>query len=155
MGDELVNSRAPRKTYTEVFYEAFPYYLSIGMTYAQFWEMDATLVRYYRQADALRLERKNLELWLQGRYVYDAVCCASPLLQAFAQKGTKALPYTKEPYPLTGSPEKKRAVQEKKDKAVMEKGLSFMNAFVKAQTVRRETEAVSGDGRRAGNTDTG
>lgn len=138
-----------------MFDEAFPYYLSIGMTYAQFWEMDPALVRYYRQADALRLERKNLELWLQGRYVYDAVCCASPLLQAFAEKGTKALPYTKEPYPLTGSPEKKEAVQEKKDKAVMEKGLSFMNAFMQAQKDRRKKEAGGGDSRRAGNTNSG
>lgn len=138
-----------------MFYEAFPYYLSIGMTYAQFWEMDPALVRHYRQADALRLERKNLELWLQGRYVYDAVCCASPLLQAFAEKGTKALPYTKEPYPLTGSPEKKKAVQEKKDKAVMEKGLSFMNAFMQAQKDRRKKEAGGGDSRRAGNTNSG
>ena len=46
-------------TYTEKFYELFPYYLSIGMTYEQFWEGDASLPKYYRRAEEIRNERKS------------------------------------------------------------------------------------------------
>ena len=79
----------PFSTYTERFYEQFPYYLSIGMTPDQYWDGDPALVKYYRKADELKWERKNQELWLQGMYFYEAICDASPVLHAFAKKGTK------------------------------------------------------------------
>ena len=52
---------------------SFPFYLSIGMTYEQFWENDPSLAKYYREADKLRNERKNTDAWIQGMYIYDAV----------------------------------------------------------------------------------
>lgn len=94
-------SFAPVKTYTEQFYEVFPYYLSIGMTADEFWNQDCTLTKYYRKAHAMQLDRKNEELWLQGMYIYEALCDASPLLHAFAKQGTKPLPYPNEPFPRT------------------------------------------------------
>ena len=88
-------------TYTEQFYEMFPYYLSIGMTPEQYWDGDPMLAKYYRQADELRNERKNQELWLQGLYVYEALCDVAPIMHAMAKKGTKAQPYPERPYSLT------------------------------------------------------
>lgn len=78
----------------------FPYYLTAGMTERQYWDGDCTLVRAFRKADKLRLERRNQELWIQGMYIYEAFGNVSPLLHAFAKKGTKALPYRAEPYPI-------------------------------------------------------
>ena len=37
--------RIPEKTYTEEFYEAFPFYLSIGMTADEFWNQDCLLTK--------------------------------------------------------------------------------------------------------------
>lgn len=68
------------------------------MTYDLFWNSDCTLVRAYRKADKLRLERKNEEFWLQGMYIYEALCDVSPILRAFAKNGTRAYLYAKEPY---------------------------------------------------------
>ena len=87
-------------TYTEKFYELFPYYLAIGMTPEQYWDGDCTLTKYYLKAEEIRTEKRNQELWLQGMYVYEAICDASPVLHAFAKKGTKPIPYSAKPYPL-------------------------------------------------------
>lgn len=35
-------------------------------------------------------------MWLQGMYIYDAISRLSPILRAFAKKGTKAQPYADE-----------------------------------------------------------
>lgn len=102
MGGELVNS-ASLLTYTEQFYNHFPFYLSIGMTYDQFWNDDCELVVYYRKANELRKARKNQELWLQGMYIYEALCCVSPVLHAFAKSGTKPLPYPDKPYAISSN----------------------------------------------------
>ena len=71
------------------------------MTYDQYWNDDCELVVYYRKASELRKARKNQELWLQGMYIYEELCCVSPVLHAFAKPGTKPLPYPEKPYPLT------------------------------------------------------
>lgn len=86
--------------YSRQFEEVFPWYLSIGMTPAQFWEEDCQLARYYREAERCREEQYNRRAHLQGLYIYEALCDVSPLLAAFAEKGTKAHPYPEKPYEL-------------------------------------------------------
>ena len=76
--------------------------MSIGMTYDEFWEQDVRLVEVYRKADELREKRRNRELWMQGMYIYEALCDASPLFRFSMKKGSiKPEPYVKEPYPIT------------------------------------------------------
>ena len=122
------NGSPPIFTYTERFYEQFPYYLSIGMTAEQYWDADPALAKYYRRADEMRLERKNQELWLQGMYIYEAICDASPILHSFAKKGTKPHPYTDKPYSLTDKQRKQETIN--KEKVVHDKGKKFMEAFM-------------------------
>ena len=114
-------------TYTEKFYELFPYYLSIGMTPEQYWDGDSALVKYYRKAEELRIEKRNQELWLQGMYIYEALCDVSPVLQAFAKKGTKPNPYSTKPYPLNEKQTKRD--EEEKQRKLAEKGKRFMEAM--------------------------
>ena len=76
--------------------------MSIGMSYDEFWNQDVSMVKAYRQANELRDKRRNYELWLQGMYIYEALCDASPLFRFSMKKGTvKPEPYVKEPYPIT------------------------------------------------------
>lgn len=109
-GGKSGNGFAPR-SYTEQFYDVFPFYLSIGMTCEQFWDGDCLLVKYYREAHRLRQQRRNGELWVQGAYIYEALADVSPVLHAFAKKGAKPLPYVSEPFPLT-----RRDVIEKRER---------------------------------------
>lgn len=91
--------------------------MSIGMTYDEFWNQDVGLTEVYREANELRDKRRNQELWLQGMYIYEALCDASPLFRFSMKKGTvKPEPYVKEPYPITASEVKARKEQEARQK---------------------------------------
>ena len=127
---------SPSFTYTEKFYELFPYYLSIGMTPEQYWEGDCTLVKYYRKAEELRNDKRNQELWLQGMYIYEAICDVAPILHAFAKKGTKPTPYSDKPYPLNDKQTKRD--EEEKQRRLTEKGKRFMEAM--AASVNKKFE---------------
>ena len=113
-------------SYTAAFYEHFPYYLLIGMTPEQYWDGDSTLAKYYRKADELRRKRRNEELWLQGMYIYEALCDVSPVMNAFAKRGTKPRPYADHPYALTVKDrDDERILLEKKER---EKARRYMEA---------------------------
>ena len=119
-------------SYTTKFYEVFPYYLSIGMSPEQYWDGDPMLVKYYRRADEINRARRNQELWLQGMYIYEALCDVSPVLNAFAKKGTKPNPYTDHPYPISAKDrdaEKKLQEQREREKArrYMESKMARLN----------------------------
>ena len=130
------NFPAPLCRYEDTFWQKFPYYLSIGMTEEQYWDGDCALPKYYRQAEELRRERTNQEAWVQGMYVYDAISRISPILHAFAKKGTKAKPYVEEPYPVS----KKTASDSKakKEKMKSQKGLRYMEALMRENNKRFE-----------------
>ena len=115
-------------TYTQTFEKMFPYYLSIGMTETQYWDGDATLVKAYRKAEEITVEKQNFQMWLQGRYFYDALCAVSPIFHAFAKKGTKPQPYRDEPYPITQANIEK--TKEKKEKSEYNKNKVFMETFM-------------------------
>ena len=74
--------------------------MSFGMTYDEYWDGDVRAHRMFREAFRLKRKERNFEMWLQGRYFYDALCAASPILKSFS-KAKKPLDYTKEPYDLT------------------------------------------------------
>ena len=98
------------------------------MSERQYWDEDSTLVTAYRKADEIRMNRRNQEMWLQGAYIYDALCRMSPVLHAFAKKGTKPAPYPSEPYALT---EKQIELKEEEHaKGVYGKGKKMMEGFM-------------------------
>lgn len=102
-------------TFTKIFEEAFPIFLVMGMTYEQFWEGEASLVRAYRKADNIRRKRMNEELWLSGIYVAEAL--TSTVGNMFS-KGNKHN-YPSEPFPLTEDEILER--KEREHKARMER----------------------------------
>lgn len=97
----------------EIFNEAFPYYLSIGMSYDLYWDGRPELVIPYRKADVLRQKRENNNAWLQGAYFRLAV------LSSLDKKAK----YPKQPIEIAAQQEVKRngltAKQEKAKAAMM------------------------------------
>lgn len=116
----------------------FPYYLAIGMTEEQYWDRDCTLAADYRKADELRRDRLNQEAWLQGAYFYEALARISPILHAFAKKGTKPQPYLEQPLSLTEEQERRK--QEEQEKKIYNKGLALMQGFMAQNNKRFTTE---------------
>ena len=106
------------------------------MTYDQFWNDDPMLASYYRKATELKVERKNQELWLQGLYIYEALCDVAPIMNAMAKKGTKARPYPEQPYSITEKQRRKEI--EEKERAIAMKGKRFMEQLMKANNKQFE-----------------
>lgn len=93
--------------------------MSIGMTYEQFWEGNPQMVKYYREAEELKVRRQNQQLWLQGYYVYNAIGAFVEILPAFPKKGAKVQPYLQEPLSLTEA--ERRQKEEERMKQKMER----------------------------------
>ena len=96
------------------------------------------LAKYYRKADEITQARRNQELWLQGMYIYEALCDVSPVLNAFAKKGTKPNPYTDHPYALSS---KDRAAEKKlKEQREREKARRYMESKMATLNKRFESK---------------
>ena len=85
MGGELVISLSPTdetqkkpQSMTELFWEAYPAYLTMGMPSEEYWHGDARACRAYRKARKENIKLQDELLWRQGLYVYHALCCVAP-----------------------------------------------------------------------------
>lgn len=126
MGSSEVNTSL---SYTDVFKKVFPLYLSYGMTYEQFWEGEPSLTVDYREAHKIMQKRHNLNAWLQGYYVYNAIGAFAEILPAFPKKGAKIQPYMEEPLAITDEEIAERT--ERKQREKMERIKQRMMGWVK------------------------
>lgn len=85
---------------TELFAQAFPYYLSIGCSYHEFFECPAWVAASYRIAYDEKFEQRNYQMWLQGLYFQDAVSSALAMA-LWNKKGKKPAGYMEHPIPIT------------------------------------------------------
>ena len=125
MGSELLT----QPTHTQVFEDACPFYLAIGMSFREYWEGDASLPRYFRKAYRIKQDEMNNNAWLQGVYIYDAISTAMHNALRDPKK-SRAKEYAKQPYNFR---HKEKTEQEKaKDVATeREKAASWMANFVR------------------------
>ena len=99
-------------SFSDLFDEACPLYMAMGMTYAEFWYDDPKIAVAYRKADAIRRKRRNEELWLEGVYTAEAL---SATVGNMFSKGAKH-PYPSEPFPITAAEQEERREREEKAK---------------------------------------
>lgn len=120
------------------------------MTYDQFWNQDVELVRAYREANKIRRDLKNQDMWMQGAYIYEAILDAAPVLRfSFSKKPPKPIPYREQPFELrTGqrkpeeSGKKQLTQQEKSDK----KAKAMMEMFMVSINKKFEKKGGEGNG---------
>ena len=132
MGPELLEGEPTHnKTNTQVFEENFPFYLAIGMSYAEYWEGDPVLTQYYRKAYRIKQEERNNDAWLQGLYIYDAVSTAlHNALRGMGKQKPPAKDYAKQPYDFKGKT-KSEAEKAKEVEIEQEKAAAWMESFVR------------------------
>lgn len=118
---------SPPLRYGEKFEELCGYYMSLGMSYHDYWDGDNLMPKFYRQKYEYDKERRNYELWLQGAYLYEAVLDASPALNPLSKKN-KPFPYRSTPIPITEGESKYKKEMEKKKK--LENGKQAMRAMM-------------------------
>ena len=90
-------------------------YLVMGMSYELFWEGEPSLAVAYRHADEMNRRRQNQQLWLNGRYMVEAL---SATVGNMFSKGSK-YEYPSEPLPITAAEVEER--KERAQKARMER----------------------------------
>jgi hypothetical protein len=114
------------------FEELCPFYMSIGMSYKEFWEGDVTLTKVYLASYKIKEKREygtmKWQNWEQGLYIYEALCDVSPILRAFS-KSKKPLPYPERPYGMEGD-EKKKKEEKSKKKQEKQKELELYRAQI-------------------------
>lgn len=89
----------------------FPYYLSLGCSYNEFWNESAWIAAAYFDAEIYRREQQNNDMWLQGLYFSSAI--NSALAMAFwNKKGKKPDGYLQ--YPFAFTEREKAAEKERK-----------------------------------------
>lgn len=91
-------SKVESTSLAKLFEEQCPIYMSYGMSYDEFWFGDPYRTQFYRDAHNIKVKQRDEEMWVQGMYIYEALCKVSPILHAFSKKGTKPLPFSDKPY---------------------------------------------------------
>ena len=117
------------------------------MTYDQFWNQDVELVKAYREADKIKRDLKNQDMWMQGAYYYEALLDAAPVLRfSLSKKPPKPIPYRDQPIDIhTGArkqEEKPLSVEEKSDK----KAKAMMEMFMVSINKKFEKKGGEGNG---------
>lgn len=110
------------------------------MTYEQYMFGDVELAVFYRKKHEIEEQQFNFHAWLQGMYVYEAIADVSPVLHAFAPKGTTVAPYSSEPYAITE--EQARLKAEKQAKKRQEENFAKMDQFMTAFNQQRKNKEV-------------
>lgn len=124
----IEENKAETITLTEIFEKNCPFYMSIGMTYDEYWNQDVLMAKYFKKAHVLKLKEMDQAAWLQGVYVYEAILKVSPILHAFAKSGTKPEPYSSKPYGIFDKQEKTETEVKPEIKEDMTKKLEIEKA---------------------------
>lgn len=129
MDGAVLNEPSKQPSFSEVFREQCPIYMSFGMTYDEFWNGTPRIAEAYRKKHTLDQDRMNFELWLGGYYHYIAVGTA--LSNAFKEKGRKADDYIKEPIPIRKKTQAELdAEQERKNAELIKKLNAWQQGWV-------------------------
>lgn len=114
----------------------------MGMTYDEFWHGEPSLVKDYRKAHDMKRHEKNYELWLQGKYIFDALRCG-PLLVGFPEKGYKpprGSGYPDMPYPLSDKEAQEREIMRENENT--KRFIAQLEAESKRNLEKAKKEAV-------------
>ena len=142
VGDGGTGRPSPFLRYGDKFEELCGYYMSLGMSYHDYWDGDNCMTKYYREAEEIKKERRNSELWLQAAYIYEALLDASPVFNPLSKKN-KPFPFRSEPIPITVSGSKQS--DERKKKQRLENGKEAMRAMMAAINDRFKKKKEGGE----------
>lgn len=95
MESEGINN--PPLSLRQAFTEACPYYMALGMSFSEYWHKEPWRTLMYLKAAEIKNHTTDTNMWVQGRYIYDAICSTAPILNAFS-KEHKARPYRDKPF---------------------------------------------------------
>ena len=88
-------------SFTEYFEKVCPSFMSIGVSYEDFWNGEFEITKFALEADKITQKRKNSEAWLNSIYFFRALLDASPAFHEFSGGGERKISYyVKQPFPI-------------------------------------------------------
>ena len=81
-------------SFTEIFDSFCPYFMSIGMSYEDYWFGDPDMAKFYKEADKFRRRTRNEEMWLQGAYFARAIATSFDKKSKYPEKPFDIFPKT-------------------------------------------------------------
>lgn len=133
------------KSVVEIFDDQCAYYISLGMSYTDYWDGDPMMPRFYRKAEELKRRRENFHAWLQGAYVYEAIKDLAPAVNAFSKRSPK--PYRDTVIPIL--PVEIREFEDKKKKERYEENLARFKGLAQKLNeaiIKSQEEVADGSG---------
>ena len=124
MGDRLTEEKETKQTsltpYGDIFDEALPQYMAMGMSYDEFWNGECGTKRACRKAFEIRIETEqkiaDTNNWYLGQYIVSVLHSVPLLVAGLNVKDTSSLPkYPDKPFYMTAEEKKKEEAQQKKD----------------------------------------
>ena len=129
MGSELLE--LPKTTnFTQLFWEAYPAYITMGMPPEEYWHGDAESCVAYRKAREESMRIADIMAWRQGAYIYQALCCVAPYFNSI--KPQKPQEYIK-PFGFESSKK-----TDSTPKGEMEEAIAYMKAWADAFNAKRK-----------------
>lgn len=96
------------KSISEVLDALCVYYMMLGVPEKEFWDGDYTRLKYYVRKHNYEVEERNMNMWLQGLYNYEAFSVV--MAKAFGKGSGRNINYPDKPHRLTPlSPEEQEA----------------------------------------------
>ena len=113
-----------------------------GMTYEQYWDGDVSAHKMFKRAAKLRRKQTNEDAWLQGAYIYEALCAASSLFRGM--KPSKPHKFREEPYDIFEEDSKRREEEAARAKyeAIRDKVAAFAKAFNEKRNSKSEEVGI-------------
>ena len=139
MGDRLIKEdEKPKQTsptpYGDIFDEALPQYLAIGMPYDLYWDGEFGSKRAFREAFRIKAEREqrmaDMNNWYMGQYLISVLQSFPLLVAGLNVKRTTNLPkYPDKPFFEQAEEKKKEEVQKKKQEDQMKLAMAMFQAM--------------------------
>lgn len=95
------------------------------MDWDTFWNLNPHFLKAYVEAHRLKQRQREMEMYVQGRYVYDAVSIA--LANGFSKKNTQPVPWLEEPYRILPYTDTEKAEIAERERL---KAVAFFNSMI-------------------------
>lgn len=159
MGDRLTEEEKSEQTsqtpYGDMFDRLLPEYMSMGMTYDEYWDGEYGTKRAFRKAYRIRMENEqhiaDRNNWYMGQYIVAAIQSVPLMVPGINMKKGASLPdYPDKPFFMRYEEQKKEEVRKQHEEDQSKLAMAMFQAmtarFNKNIEKRLEREAQSGSG---------
>ena len=150
MGDRLTEEKPQTSDtpYGDTFDEFLPEYMSMGMTYDEYWDGEYGTKRACRKAYRMRIKNERLladqNNWYIGQYIMAALQAVPLLVNGFVPKGVHPGDYPDQPFMQKQEEMQKEENRRKREEDQTKLAMAMFHAFAVQANKNIEKSSKSG-----------